>query len=145
MTPRERQVMQELTAACEAVVNNWERGNLAHAAHLCDEAAAFGREILEEDDTMAIHAQTTGEPAAGIRCEIVSMTFDRHVLDDDTDGQVRRNLRDLFGSLAAQLLDAQPRGIWLDDECPNCGRPLEDGHCTNGNCLARRIDAEGYE
>jgi hypothetical protein len=138
MNPKERQIVSELVSACEAVVNNWEHGDLAHAAHLCDEAAAFGQEMLEDDTLMKVSAQTAGEHAVGIGADQATLEFGRHVLHDDEDGSLRRRLRDVFATLAYELFDAYPRGVWFDDECPDCQGRLVQGRCTNGNCGSSR-------
>jgi hypothetical protein len=138
MSPKERQIVSELVAACEAVVDNWEHGDLAHAAHLCDEAAAFGQEMLEEEPPVTVTAHTAGDPGAGLSSDQVTLTCGRHVLQDDEDGSLRRRLRDVFAALACELLDAYPRSVWFDDECPDCQGRLVQGRCGKGSCGSSR-------
>jgi hypothetical protein len=138
MNPKERQIVRELVAACEAVVDHWENGDLAHAANLCDEAAAFGREMLDEEPPVTVTAQTASDPGAGLPSEQITLTFGRHVLQDDEDGSLRRRLRDVFATLAYELLGNYPRGVWFDDECPDCQGRLVQDRCGNGSCGSSR-------
>ena len=48
MNRRERQLIQELVAACQSVVRNWEHGDLAAAVRICDEIGQEGQQYLDE-------------------------------------------------------------------------------------------------
>ncbi len=48
MSKTERALIEELVTACQAVVDNWEHGDLAHAARECDRMAREGNHYLQQ-------------------------------------------------------------------------------------------------
>lgn len=142
MTTRERQVLEELTAACEAVVNNWEHGDLAHAANLCDEAAAFGRTLLDEKGPMMLTAQVNVGPGGTLPRPMIRVEFDRCLLEGDDNGQIREPVRRTMRVLALILADSSVHSVYFDDECPQCEGRLADGKCPNVNCRSHAQEDE---
>ncbi len=138
MTPKERQVMGELTSASQAVVANWERGDLAHAAHLCDAAAEEGRALLQrEGQVMTVTACCHGDPSVGIPGDEMSLQLGRYQLADD-DGTTRQYIRQKLAELAQEVFDLGPVFVYFEDECPDCGTAMKEGRCVNGDCGASR-------
>lgn len=138
MTPKERQVFSEAVAACEAVVNNWEHGNLAHAANLCDEAAGFGQEMLDDKQTAVVTAQMNAEPAVGLPALGIYLEFDRCLIEDDEQGVLREHIRRRMRQLVAEIADGSVHAVYFDDECPECEGRLVQGRCPNVNCYSNR-------
>ncbi len=48
MNEQERSLLEELIGTCQAVVDNWEQGDLAQAARECDRMARAGRQYLKD-------------------------------------------------------------------------------------------------
>jgi hypothetical protein len=141
MNPKERQIVRELVAACEAVVDNWEHGDLAHAAHLCDEAAAFGQEMLEDKETMTVTARINNDGMAGEFVEhppLVHLEFPRVLLENDGCDQVRESTRWAFRMMAMALAGGSIHSVSFDDECPGCMVRLVEGRCLSGSCVSSR-------
>jgi len=131
MSPRERQVFEELRGACQAIIRDWEH-NLSHAAQTCQSAVDAAAELDADPERLTV----TAEPPVGVKVEPVTLT-----LHGDLDESLREWLRRKVRSIAIEIYGDMPHSVHWQDECPDCEGPLVKGKCPNVNCPSNATEA----
>jgi hypothetical protein len=133
MSPKEQEMFEQLLSACASIVRNWEHGDLAYAARLCDAAVQDAAEFRAQQAGLTVFA----EPPVGMKAEPLTLVLARR-----PDKSIREYVRRRFRHLAMEVFVGCPHSVHFEDECQDCEGPLQSGHCPNVNCPSHATKEE---